>query len=96
MTDDDFEDALEFALRAVVSARKFSLRTENAPVPVSLKVDDSVVTTVDYEIETFLKSQISVAYPGCGILGEESGRSGDNVEKVWVIDICDFKKVSIS
>ncbi|SDZ34180.1 myo-inositol-1(or 4)-monophosphatase [Amycolatopsis xylanica] len=48
-----------------------------------------VVTAADHEIEELLTARISAAYPGYGILGEETGLHGENADAVWVLDPID-------
>ncbi|WP_370942068.1 inositol monophosphatase [Amycolatopsis sp. cg5] len=48
-----------------------------------------VVTAADHEIEELLTTRIRAAYPGYGILGEETGLHGENTRATWVIDPID-------
>lgn len=48
-----------------------------------------VVTRVDKECEAFLLSQISAAFPGHAVLGEESGKHEGKEDFCWVIDPLD-------
>ena len=52
----------------------------------------SLVTTVDFENETFLKSELAKIVPQAGFLAEESGVSGASSDLMWVIDPLDGTK----
>lgn len=49
----------------------------------------SIVTDVDIATEQLLIKRIRTAYPGHGVIAEESGRVRANAEYVWVIDPID-------
>lgn len=49
----------------------------------------SVVTTVDFENEKFLKMELAKIVPQAGFLAEESGISGLTSDLMWVIDPLD-------
>jgi len=53
------------------------------------KLDGSLVTDVDHQIETYLSTQISQHYPGHQILAEEGARHGTDSEYLWTIDPID-------
>lgn len=58
---------------------------------VALKGDNSIVTNVDKEVETYLRAELSKAWPGTTFWGEEFGRDADaSTEKgLWLIDPID-------
>jgi len=53
------------------------------------KVDGSLVTDVDHQIETYLSKQITQSYPEHQILAEEGARLGNDGEYLWTIDPID-------
>jgi myo-inositol-1(or 4)-monophosphatase len=53
------------------------------------KEHSSLVTTVDFENEKFLKSELVKIMPEAGFLAEESGVSGAESDYIWVIDALD-------
>ncbi|MGI8426831.1 MAG: inositol monophosphatase family protein [Actinomycetota bacterium] len=55
----------------------------------SLKLDGSIVTVADHEIEDALRKRIGEEFPEHGIAGEEAGVHGDRAAPVWVIDPID-------
>ena len=58
-------------------------------VTVETKSDQSPVTIADRRAEEILRKNISKAYPGHGIIGEEFGKDTSNAEWVWTIDPID-------
>lgn len=64
---------------------------------VDYKADNSPVTMADREIEAYIVEQIGNHFPGCTIVGEESGTHCNSIhnqgEKIeWVIDPIDGTK----
>ena len=55
------------------------------------KPDNTVVTDADQEIELLVRERLAELTPGFGVLGEESGRSGnpDKAAPCWVVDPLD-------
>lgn len=49
----------------------------------------SIVTTVDFENELFLKSELEKIVPQASFFAEESGKTGEQSDYVWVIDALD-------
>ena len=56
---------------------------------VSLKADESLVTTADVETERAFRARVGERFPHMGILGEELGDSGEDCDYRWVIDPID-------
>ena len=56
---------------------------------VTLKADDSYVTTTDRAVEARLRDMIEERFPGHGIVGEEHGSRDIESEHVWVLDPID-------
>src|SRR5215211_8098150 len=53
------------------------------------KLDGSLVTNVDHQIEDYLYNQILQSYPKHQILAEEGTRLGNSGEYLWTIDPID-------
>jgi myo-inositol-1(or 4)-monophosphatase len=53
------------------------------------KADHTVVTMADREMETFLRSALSEAFPADSLLGEEMGARRGRSRRVWAIDPID-------
>lgn len=60
------------------------------------KDDLSPVTVIDQQVEQLIREQLTQAFPGHGILGEEYGAEAQNEEWVWVIDPIDGTKQFIA
>lgn len=58
-------------------------------IPVNSKGRNDFVTEVDRQAESIIIDTILKAYPGHGILAEESGRQNNSDEYQWVIDPLD-------
>ena len=81
-----------FASRLLDGAAEISLRYFGNHGAVDTKSDDSIVTIADREIEAFIRSQIEVAYPDHGIIGEEQGEKETDSAYQWIIDPIDGTK----
>lgn len=64
-------------------------------ISIDYKGDDSPVTIADKEIETFIRSKISEAYPQYGIIGEEFEDKNPSADIKFVIDPIDGTKAFI-
>ncbi len=51
--------------------------------------DRDIVTDVDRAAESYIIGELSVLYPGHGFYGEETGKTNEEAEFVWVIDPID-------
>jgi histidinol phosphatase-like enzyme (inositol monophosphatase family) len=60
------------------------------------KADESPVTIADRATETFIRKELTKAFPDHGILGEEFGTSGNLDEKCWIIDPIDGTRFFIT
>lgn len=82
---------LAFAHRLADQARALALRHLAAVViPAETKIDGSVVTEADREIETTLRSTIGRERPGDAFLGEEFGARGSSQgARRWIVDAID-------
>jgi histidinol-phosphatase len=89
MTDIDLALALATARRAVEAASAASLAHFRRGVAVELKPDRTPVTIADRESEAAIAKVVREAFPGHGILGEETGASGDSAESRWIVDPID-------
>lgn len=81
---------LNIAVRAARRAGTIILRSQARmdTVKVDLKGRRDYVTTTDREAEAAIIETLLKAYPGHGILAEESGRTGDG-DYLWIIDPLD-------
>ncbi len=89
MAELDLALALATARRAVEAASAASLAHFRRGVAVELKPDRTPVTIADRESEAAIAKVVREAFPGHGILGEETGASGDGAESRWIVDPID-------
>lgn len=82
-------DELDLARELADIAAEIAMRYFSRDPEVSIKLDGTLVTVADREIETVLRRKIAETYPEHGILGEEEGFRGDESSPLWVIDPID-------
>jgi myo-inositol-1(or 4)-monophosphatase len=82
---------LNIAIRAARSAGDFIARQgNNIPnLQIEAKTGNDLVSEVDREAEARIIDTLLKAYPGHGILAEESGRHSGDGEFEWIIDPLD-------
>jgi len=59
------------------------------PSDVDFKGKKDLVTTIDKQVEDFLVNNILKKYPSHGIFGEETGRTNESSDYIWIIDPID-------
>ena len=85
----DLEKHLNFARKTAHAAGQLTLAYFQKGLAPDIKADDSPVTRADRESESLIRSAIEQEYPGCAILGEEYGSSGETADFRWIIDPID-------
>lgn len=88
----DFNAAQRFVSDLADVAGRIALDHFRQPMTVDYKADNSPVTLVDRNIESYLRERISEAYPSHGVYGEEEAPTHTDREHVWVIDPIDGTK----
>ena len=88
----DSSKFLNVALKAVRAAEKVTLGYYHKKLRVSLKADQTPVTTADLAAEKTIIKVIRGAFPDHSFFGEESGRTGRKNDYLWVIDPIDGTK----
>jgi len=84
---------LELANRIAIAAGKLTLKHfRNEDLKVIRKGDGSPLTVADQEAETFLRDEISKAFPNDGIVGEEFGVTEGDSGFNWILDPIDGTK----
>jgi histidinol phosphatase-like enzyme (inositol monophosphatase family) len=84
---------LQLANRIAVAAGKLTLKHfRNEELKVIRKGDGSPLTIADQEAETFLRDEISKAFPEDGIVGEEFGVTEGTSDFNWILDPIDGTK----
>lgn len=95
----ELDDMLAFAQATIEAAGPIALKYFRMPLAVENKAGKSAfdpVTRADREIEAFIRDRISNAYPGHGIIGEETGTSEGEDRIKWLIDPIDGTRAYIS
>ena len=85
----DLIEAKDSALSFMVPAKKEIMKWFRQDFKVEKKPDLSPVTIADRKAEEILRTKISKAFPGTGIIGEEFGNENADAEWVWTIDPID-------
>lgn len=85
-------DRYQFILSTVVSAGDLLLKERDKNFTVSIKEGDyrNLVTSVDIEVDSFIKKSVQAAYPSEAIYSEESAEKGSSQkDSFWSIDPID-------
>lgn len=77
----------DFCKRVIVRAGELVMEGFGQARAVAMKGPQDYLTEFDGRCETFLRTEISRAYPQDGFFGEEGG--GDDAETLWVVDPID-------
>jgi histidinol-phosphatase len=83
---------LQAALEAARAASAVIAPLYRANVAVQLKPDRSPVTEADTRAEQAIREVLLSRFPGHGFYGEESGRSNQDAECLWLVDPLDGTK----
>jgi histidinol phosphatase-like enzyme (inositol monophosphatase family) len=97
MSDTQIDQRLSLANEIARAAGQITLkyfRTDR--FEVIRKGDDSPVTVADQESETYLREQITNAFPNDAIVGEEYGAKDGDSGYCWILDPIDGTKSFIS
>jgi len=85
-------DFLKTALLAAQRADEIAMKYFRDGVSVEIKADQSPVTVADREVERVIIETIKNDFPEHGFLGEETGKSSNASDYVWIIDPIDGTK----
>lgn len=86
---------LKIALDAAEAAAIICRDYYRGNFDVTIKEDKTPVTVADIESEQAIRKIILDAFPGHGFYGEESGKSGDGAEFLWLVDPIDGTKAFV-
>lgn len=81
------EEYLEFAKEIAYKAKEITLKYFTKKFDSSYKLDDTIVTNVDIEINKYLIERVKEVYPEHSVMGEEESYGNSNV--VWICDPVD-------
>jgi histidinol-phosphatase len=85
-------DFLRLALAAAREAAKISRNYYAGNFTVTTKEDLTPVTQADVECEQAIRGIILESYPDHGFYGEETGRTQEDAEYLWLVDPIDGTK----
>lgn len=80
---------LDFVVPLAREAGALTLRYYRGSFDLERKADDSFVTTVDREVEAFLRQRIEKTFPDDGIVGEEEDERHGSSGRRWIVDPID-------
>lgn len=86
---------LSVALAAAAAAAAISRSYYEGNFTVTTKADLTPVTQADVECEQAIRDLILGHFPGHGFYGEETGRSQQDAEYVWLVDPIDGTKAFV-
>jgi len=83
---------LDVAIEAAREAAAISRNYYAGNVSVRTKGDRTPVTDADVECEEAIRERIAAAFPGHGFYGEETGRTREDADELWLVDPIDGTK----
>ncbi len=90
--DHTASEHLEVALDAARAAAEISRRYYAGNFTVTTKADRTPVTQADVECEQAIRRIIEARFPEHGFYGEETGRTREDAEYLWLVDPIDGTK----
>ena len=90
--DSGASDYLQVALAAAEEASQISRRYYAGNLTVQTKADMTPVTQADIECEQAIRTLVLTQFPEHGFYGEETGRTQDDAEFLWLVDPIDGTK----
>ena len=96
MSDADKKSAeLNIALQAAAAAADISRAYYRSNISVTTKEDLTPVTQADVECEQMIRKIILGAFPDHGFYGEETGKTQESAENLWLVDPIDGTKAFV-
>jgi histidinol-phosphatase len=86
---------LKIALQAAEAAAEISRVYYRDNLSVTIKDDLTPVTEADVECERAIREIILGAFPDHGFYGEETGKTQENADKLWLVDPIDGTKAFV-
>ncbi len=93
--DSSSSEHLRVALDAACAAAGISREYYAGNFTVKTKDDRTPVTQADVECEQAIRDSILGRFPDHGFFGEETGRTGDDAEYLWLVDPIDGTKAFV-
>ena len=95
MTSYNKSEFLIAALEAANAAAEISRQYFNGNFTVSTKADLTPVTQADVECENAIRDRILGQFPEHGFYGEETGKTQEDAEYLWLVDPIDGTKAFV-
>ena len=95
MNDNKPSKFLEVALQAAKDAAEISRRYYDGNFTVTTKADLTPVTQADVECEHAIRDRILEHFPDHGFFGEETGKSQQDADYLWLVDPIDGTKAFV-
>lgn len=92
MTEKELSDLLPWAIALTTEAADRAVKRLQGDYAIHRKVDGTVVTDIDREIERYLRAEITARFPKHAIFGEEYGYDRDATPSdapLWAVDPID-------
>jgi myo-inositol-1(or 4)-monophosphatase len=89
VSDPELTHELDVASTAARLAGSIQMDLYERIESIDFKSEKDVVTEADHRSEAAILERIGSAFPGDAFLAEESGESGEQAERLWVIDPLD-------
>ena len=86
------ERFLKTALAAAEAASAETMKYYRGAFEVELKEDQTPVTVADRRAEDIIRDRLLGAFPEHGFFGEETGRTQDDADYLWLVDPIDGTK----
>lgn len=90
--DSSASNYLRVALAAAKEASEISRRYYAGNFSVKIKADMTPVTQADIECEQAIRAMVLAQFPEHGFYGEETGRTRDDADYLWLVDPIDGTK----
>ncbi len=95
MNGNEKSDFLRAALDAAKAAAEISRSYFNGNFTVTTKADQTPVTQADVECEHAIRDIILGRFPSHGFFGEETGKTQQDAEYLWLVDPIDGTKAFV-
>src|SRR3989338_7153585 len=89
MEDLSYQELVEAAADIAEEAGKVALSYFRKSILIEMKENLTPVTIADKKTEEKIRAELTAAFPGFGIMGEEFGEESPNAEFVWTVDPID-------
>ena len=86
---DELQEIIDTACDIAERASEIALSYFRQAILIEMKENMTPVTIADKKTEEMIRKELTLAFPGFGICGEEFGEEGADAELVWTVDPID-------